>query len=138
MQFWQGTEEGAFGVFETWQEALHNPGSMQMTHVRRLMEDIHWQTGEPAQEYLVSNTGTQYEYNLALKTDCAICVYTYTGKPFSVDTSALGETDAWWFDPVSGGKSYLGKIPFQKNVCFTPPDRRCDQNDWILLISPAD
>ena len=134
MQFWQGVEKGAFGVFETWQEALHNPGSMQMTHARRLMEEIHWQTGEPAQEYLTENQGAQYDYNLALKTDSALCVYTYTGKPFSVDTSALGERDAWWFDPVSGGKSYLGKIPPEKSVRFTPPDRHCDQNDWVLLL----
>ena len=135
MQFWQGVEKGAFGVLETWREALHNPGSMQMTHARRLMEEIHWQTGELAQKYLVNNTGVQYEYNLALKTDRALCVYSYTGKPFFVDTSALGETDAWWFDPVSGGKSYLGKVTPQGNARFTPPDRRCDQNDWALILN---
>ena len=134
MQFWQGVEPGAFGVFETWQEALHNPGSMQMTHVRRLMEEIHWQSGQPAQELLPDNTGKQYEYNLALKTDRALIVYTYSGKPFSVNTCTLGETDAWWFDPVSGGKSYFGRIPAQEKAQFLPPDRRCDQNDWILLL----
>ncbi len=134
MQFWQGVEPGAFGVFETWQEALHNPGSMQMTHVRRLMEEIHWQSGQPAQELLPDNTGKQYEYNLALKTDRALIVYTYSGKPFSVNTCALGETVAWWIDPVSGGKSYFGRIPAQEKAQFLPPDRRCDQNDWILLL----
>ena len=135
MQFWRGTEKGAFGVFETWQEALHNPGSMQMTHVRRLMEEIHWQTGVPAQDLLIGNTGVRYDYNLALKTDCALCVYSYSGKPFSVDTRSLGETKGWWFDPVSGGRSYLGSVPAGASVPFAPPDRRCDQNDWVLLLT---
>lgn len=134
MQFWQGTEKGAFGVFETWREALHNPGSMQMTHARRLMEDLNWQTGEPAQEYLADNTGERYDYNLALKTDRALCVYSYTGKPFFMDTRALGETDAWWFCPVSGGKSYMGSVAPGAKVRFAPPDRRCGQNDWALIL----
>lgn len=134
MQFWRGVEPGAFGVFETWQEALHNPGSMQMTHVRRLMEEIRWQTGEPAQDRLPGNTGTQYEYNLALRTDCALVVYTYTGRPFRVDTRGLAASSAWWADPVSGGKSYIGPVPAGESVPFTPPDRRSDQNDWLLLL----
>ncbi len=135
MQFWQGTEPGAFGVFETWQEALHNPGSMQMSHVRRLMEEMDWQSGEPAQDCLVRNTGTQYDCNLALKTDKGLCVYSYTGKPFEVDTRRLGESDAWWFDPVSGGRSYMGCVPAAEAVRFAPPDRRCDQNDWVLILA---
>ena len=134
MQFWRGTEEGSFGVLETWQEALHNPGSMQMTHVRRLMEEINWQTGKPAQEYLPDNTGEKYDYNLALKTDRAFCVYSYSGKPFTADTRALGATEAWWFDPVSGGKSYIGKIAPTERARFTPPNRRNGQNDWALLL----
>ena len=135
MQFWQGTEPGAFGVFETWREALHNPGSMQMTHVRRLMEAVHWQTGKPAQEYLTDNAGEKYEYDLALLTENALCVYSYTGKPFAVNTLSLGWTDGWWFDPVSGGKSYFGRIPPAENVRFAPPDRRSGQNDWLLILS---
>ncbi len=134
MQFWNGTENGAFGVFETWQQALHNPGSMYMTHVRRLMEAIDWQSGQPAQHLLVDNTGEKYEYNLALETKRALCIYTYTGKPFTVDTSGIGDAAACWFDPVSGGKSYMGKVKARKDVRFVPPDRRSGQNDWILLL----
>ena len=134
MQFWQGREPGAFGVFETWREALHNPGSMQMTHVRRVMEEMDWQSGRPAQEALADNTGEKYEYNLALQTDRGLCVYTYTGKPFAVRTLSLGETEGWWVDPVSGGESYLGSAPAQDKALFTPPDRRRGQNDWLLLL----
>ena len=135
MQFWNGEGQGAFGVFETWREALHNPGSMQMTHARRLMEEIRWQTGKPAQEYLAGNTGEKYDYNLALLTEKALCVYSYTGRPFAVNTLSLGRTEAWWFDPVSGGKSYFGMIPPAEAARFAPPDRRNGQNDWVLILS---
>ncbi|MEG0767191.1 MAG: DUF4038 domain-containing protein, partial [Clostridia bacterium] len=81
MQFWKGKEKGAYGVLETWEQALHNPGSMQMTHLRALMETIHWYEGRPAQEFLFENEGKRYDYNLALLTPCALCVYTYTGTP---------------------------------------------------------
>lgn len=135
MQFWRGVEKGAYSVLETWQEALHNPGSMYMTHVRRLMESIRWQEGAPAQEYLVENSGEKYDYNLALRTPNALCVYTYSGKPFAVDTSLLpGSICGWWFDPVSGGRSCLGAVEAADRVLFTPPNRRLGQNDWVLIL----
>ena len=134
MQFFNGKGAGSFGVFETWMEALHNPGSMQMTHVRRLMEEIAWYTGKPAQERLVENTGEKYAYNLALETAVGLCVYSYSGQPFRVRTAGLGTARGWWMDPVSGGKSYIGPVPQADAVLFTPPDRHADQNDWILLL----
>ena len=135
MQFWRGVEPGSYGVHEVWQEALHNPGSMQMTHVRSLMESICWQDGVPAQEYLLENHGQRYDYNLALRTPKALCVYTYSGKPFTVNTAMLSSgIRGWWFDPESGGKSYIGKIPNTDRVSFTPPDRCAVHNDWVLLL----
>lgn len=135
MQFFCGQERGAYGVKQTWREAIHHPGSMQMTHLRRLMEDIRWQEGQPAQDCLTSNTGTQYAYNLALRTPVALCVYTYTGQPFGVDTSSLpAPLTGWWFDPVTGGKSCFGPVE-QGQVTCTPPDKCCGQNDWVLLLT---
>lgn len=136
MQFWRGTEEGAYGVQEVWQEGLHLPGSMHMTHLRALMESIDWQSGIPAQDHLVDNNGKQYEYNLALRTSKALCVYTYTGKPLSVNTTLLPQgACGWWFDPVSGGKSCFGPVTPTEKLTLTPPDRRCGQNDWVLLFT---
>ncbi|MBQ8654729.1 MAG: glycoside hydrolase family 140 protein [Clostridia bacterium] len=135
MQFWTGEGKPSFGPLEKWHEAIHNPGSMQMTHVRRLMEELKWYDGQPAQEYLADNTGEKYDYNLALKTSAGLAVYTYTGKPFKVNTAMLGENlRAWWFDPTSGGKSIIGPVASGEAVEFLPPDRRCGQNDWALVI----
>ncbi|MBQ8554751.1 MAG: glycoside hydrolase family 140 protein [Clostridia bacterium] len=137
MQFWRGVEEGSYGVRETWQDALHNPGSMQMTHVRSLMEAIAWQDGVPAQDCLVDNSGEKYDYNLALLTPRALCIYTHTGKPFAVNTTLLpAPLYGWWFDPVSGGRSCFGPVHCEARVLFTPPDRHSAPNDWVLLLTP--
>ena len=135
MQFFTGSEKGNYGVFETWKEALHNPGSMQMAHVRRLMEEIAWYSGNPAQERLPDSTGEKYACNLALETPQALCVYSFSGQPLRVRTAGFGPARGWWMDPVSGEKSYFGPVPEAETVLFTPPDRHSDQNDWILLLS---
>lgn len=136
MQFWRGVEKGAYGVKEVWQEALHHHGSMHMTHARALMESIDWQSGVPAQDHLVDNDGEKYDYNLALRTSRALCVYTYTGKPLSVNTALLPEgVTGWWFDPVSGGKSCFGPVERVEKLTLTPPDRLCGQNDWVLMFT---
>lgn len=136
MQFWRGVEKGAYGVRERWQEALHSAGSMQMTHVRALMEHIDWQSGVPAQDMLVDNTGERYDYQVALRTSRALCVYTHTGKPVAVDTARLpAALCGWWVDPVTGGKSCFGSVPCARRVQFTPPVKPEGQNDWILLLT---
>jgi len=83
----------------------------------------------------VDNNGTKYDYNLALQTPAALCVYTYSGKPFAVRTAHLpGRIQGWWFDPVSGGKSCMGPVESADHVVFTPPNRRMGQNDWVLIL----
>ena len=138
MQFYCGSEKGNFGVFETWREAIHDPGSMQMAHLKRLMEDMAFASGTPAQGRLVGNTGKCYEYNLALETDRGMLVYSYTGHPFAVCMDGLGKTRAYWFDPVSGVRSYFGAPQAQGTVTFVPPDRRQDQNDWVLVLEKTE
>lgn len=135
MQFYTGVGKGSYGVLETWDVAIHNPGSQQMSHVRRLMEELAWYAGVPAQEYLVDNNGERYDYNLALLTPKALCVYTYSGKPLTVNTAKLGgKVCGWWFDPVAGVKSCMGPVGIGEAVSFNPPDRRCGQNDWCLIL----
>ena len=139
MQFYREGDQGVFGVLMTWREALHNPGSQQMCHVRRLMEAIRWQEGAPAQAILPDNDGDRYAYNLALTTPLAACIYSYSGNPFTVDTGLLAyaELQGFWFDPVSGVLSATGPVEKRDSVRFTPPNRRETANDWALLLCDA-
>ncbi len=137
MQCFRGQEKGNFGVFETWQEAIHDPGSMQMKHVRSLMEKMDFASGVPAQERLTDDKGEKYEKDLALETDRALMVYTYTGHPFGVRLKGLSIRRASWFDPVSGVMSVFGPVRGEDEQRFCPPDRRSDGNDWVLVLEKA-
>lgn len=136
MQFWSGQGKASYGAIHTWQEALHNPGSMQMGHLKRLMALLPWHQGRPAQELIANNNGKQHKYLLAMATPSAACVYAYEGQTFCLDTTKLPFTEGhvYWFDPVIGGLSYAGI--FDNTHCgqFQPPLRRSGQEDWILLI----
>ena len=140
MQFWFGKEKAAYGALIPWQESLHNPGSMQMGHLRRVMEFLHWQEGHAFAELLMHNDGQRYDYNLAYAAQNAACVYTYTGAPFEVDTDALPfeKGKAYWFDPVIGGASLIGEAGREGIKRFIPPDRRLGQRDWLLVLTEGD
>lgn len=133
MQFHRPGDEGSYGVQETWQEALAAPGSGQMTHLRRLMEEIGWQQGEPAQHLLPEN-GERYAHNLALHTPRALCVYSHTGQPFTVDAAQLpaGMTGCW-IDPADGTRHSIGPVSREMHR-FTPPAKAEGHNDWVLLL----
>ncbi len=139
MQFWFGIEKAAFGALIPWQEALHNPGSLQMLHMRRIMEAIHWYEGSACQELLVNNDGKGYDYHLAFRTNTAVCVYTYSGLPFEIDTRKIPFPSgyAYWIDPVVGIASYTGSVERNGIKSFNPPNKRLGQQDWIFVISRA-
>jgi len=137
MQFWNGEGTPAFGALHPWQEALHNPGSMQMGHMRRLMESLPWYEGHSHMALLNGPPGQEHAYNPAFLTETAACVYTYTGVPFAINAGELpfDQGYAYWFDPVIGGASYIGDLTLTGIIPFTPPNRRIGQQDWVLVLT---
>lgn len=137
MQFYSGQGQPAYGALHPWQTALHNPGSMQMGHLRKLMEYLKWQEAKPLQDVLKDNTGSRYNYNLALGTQDLVLVYTHSGQTFAVDADKLSfkAPHAYWFDPVVGGMSFLGKMTDGTTMVFAPPQRRSEQSDWVLVLA---
>lgn len=134
MQFWRGEEEGSFGVRQTWDVALHAPGSFQLRHLRRLMEAVDWQAGRNAQALLADDTGADDARNLALLTPRALVVYSYSGAPFGVKLSDLPfEPAAFWYSPRFGA---LSPLLLPKDGQFTPPaDTPTRLEDWALVLA---
>lgn len=132
MQFWSGNGKPAYSALHSWLTALHNPGSMQMGHLRKLMELLPWHEAKPCQEVLLGNNGTKYDYNLAIGTFEKVMVYTHSGKPFAINPIHLPfETlYLYWFDPVAGNYSYLGSRGIEDSLLFDPPKRLSEQSDW--------
>jgi hypothetical protein len=133
MQFWDGLGTADFGVRQHWDVALHAPGSLQMIHLRRLMEAIRWQEGQNAQALLQDDTGTEDARNLCFLTPAALAVYTYTSMPFGVLLDRLPFSPAaFWYSPKLGGLSAFTPEPDGR---FIPPaDREEAREDWVLLL----
>jgi len=139
MQFHTGGI-GAYGVKQTWQEALHNPGSGQMRHAKRLMQSIAWDTGRPCPEIFPEPQKERHGYHPALLTDRALAVYEYEGQSFSLNLTLIPfpRLAAFWMDPISGALSALGSIEKSSSFQFTPPDRKDRVNDWVLILMDED
>ena len=137
MQFWSGTGDAAYGPLISWLEALHNHGSMQMMHMRRVMEAIHWYEGSAFQELLINNDGRDYAYNLAFRTQNAVCVYSYSGSPFEVNNESIPFPNGqiYWIDPVIGVASYAGIASCKGIMKCIPPNKRLGQQDWLLVVT---
>ncbi|MBQ6347268.1 MAG: DUF4038 domain-containing protein [Clostridia bacterium] len=133
MQFWDGVGTPDFGVRQHWDVALHAPGSLQMRHLRRLMEAIDWQEGRNEQALLVDDSGVEDARNLCFLTPVALAVYTYTSRPFGVRLDDLPFSPAaFWYSPKLGGVSAF-TLPADGR--FEPPaDREAAREDWVLLL----
>ena len=133
MQFYNGQGTPAFGARQTWDVALHAPGSLQMRHLKRLMEAIRWQEGRNAQECLADDTGVEDHRNLCLLTPVALCVYTYLSEPFALRLDKLPFTPrAFWYSPKLGG---LSAFRLDGSGHVNPPaDREDAREDWALLL----
>ncbi len=133
MQFWDGHGAPDFGVRQHWDVALHAPGSLQMIHLRRLMEAVSWQEGRNDQALLEDDSGMEDARNLCFLTPVALAVYTYTARPFGIHLDALPfRPAAFWYSPKLGGVSAFA-VPVGGR--FDPPaDREEAREDWVLLL----
>ena len=134
MQFWDGKGTRSFGARQTWDVALHAPGSFQMCRMRRLMEAVDWQSGRSAQELLVDDSGIDDARNLCFLAPDAAVIYTYTSAPFGVRLDALPfAARAYWYSPKLGGVSPF-LLPADGRF-FPPADREDAREDWVLLLA---
>lgn len=135
MQFFIGHEEGAFGVKQTWQKALHNPGSGQMQHLKKLCLAAGLETGA-FRDDLTKNDGVQHAWHPAFLTEKALIVYEYEGQPLIVHADKLpfASLIGFWMDPVSGAIGTFGRVE-KKIKTLTPPVREGETNDWTLIIA---
>lgn len=139
MQFNANGFKGAnYGVTQDWTQAVHAPGAQQMQFVKELLLSYDYNSRVPAQEILVDNKGTRYNYLLATKGKGYAMVYTYSGKSFKVDLSRLGfkPAKAKWFYPANGKYAVAKLARFVGVVTFSPPGTvvGAEGTDRVLLL----
>lgn len=137
MQFYRGGDDpAAYNCSIVWKDAIHSPGNDNISKMVELMNSVAWETGEAAQQLLACLEGEQYERISAFAGKDFAIFYTYTGRDISVEGGALPckEMKAYWVDPVSGTKSYIGMFDTAKELEFHIPKGTFTHTDWILLL----
>jgi hypothetical protein len=137
MQFHTGGDRDAnYGVNKNWKQTIYSPGATQMKYLKELMLSKSYFDREPAQEIIADNTGTKYDYLLATRGKNYAMIYTYSGKPFSVDFSKVKfkVSKAVWFNPVDGTSIPIADFSNKGVVLFEPPVKAKGWRDWVLII----
>ncbi len=138
MQFHKSRETvGAYGCTIPWYDAIHSPGSDNMAVMCRLMNSIPFETGRAAQELLADEPREKHERISVFAGDGFVLCYDYTGRDIYLKSSLLAADlkNAWWVDPTTGIRSYIGAITRDKDLHFEKPYGAHSHQDWLLLLT---
>lgn len=157
MQFYRDlAREGAFGAKYLWTDAIHHPGGSQMVHLKNLCEEVGFERGRSAQEYLLgvqgkkereasaapmdfeaarSGLGEKYDYISVFAGEDFLLAYTVNGQTIGLSLAAYAgkKLAAYWMDPVTGMRTYIGSMAGGGEAVFTPPERE-DGEDAVLVL----
>ena len=139
MQFYKPGFKGSYGPLNTWGEALNDPGSGQMRHLKELMLEYGFDSGEEASRYVAAN-GERHFHKVALLTSKGFIAYSPEGESIRVNVAALPfkAPVCTLLDPVSGAKGYVGRLEKTADTLIPFPDRRDGTQDWAVMIGEAD
>jgi hypothetical protein len=135
MQFYKPQFKGSYGPLNTWDEALHDPGSGQMRHLKALMLEYGFTEGKEASDYIVGN-GEKHFYKAALLMPKGFVAYSPEGEDIRVNTAALPfeRPVCSLLDPVSGAKSCVGRLEKTEDARIVFPDRHDGTQDWGVIV----
>ncbi len=131
----------------TWQEAISQPGAMQMMYGRLLMESRPFLTRVPDPTIIVTSkvpTAMPGEgrYRFVATRDEAgtyAMVYAPVGREFSVRMDVIkgNKVTAWWYNPRNGETTRIATYNNdRKERSFSPPDKG-EMTDWVLVLDDA-
>lgn len=137
MQFYTvGDKGGNFGANKNWKETIYAPGAAQMQYLKKLMLSKNYFDRTPAQEIIVNNTGSKYDYIVATKGKDYALIYTCNGKNFKADLNRLKfkVTKLSWYNPSDGTIVNSWANRKKEIVDFDPPGEQKNGNDWVLIL----
>lgn len=140
MQFADSEDrQGAYGVRESWLDALHHPGAAQMRHLKQLMESVDFVDGAPEDGMLLYGQKERYHrVSVFAGKDFVFC-YTYMGDEFLLNLERYMDKamDAYWMNPQDGTYSYIATLKGEKKWLASPVARKDRANDWVLVLREA-
>lgn len=137
MQFYAESEgKGAYGVRESWQDAMHHPGAAQMQYLKKLMESVDFVNGKPDDTMLLFGQKERYHRIAVFAGEDYVLCYDYSGDQFLLDLGRYMERpmDAYWMNPQDGTYSYIATLQGERKWLASPVVRKDKANDWVLVL----
>ncbi len=131
----KGEKTGSYGARESWQEAIKSPGAGQMSYLKNLMLQYHFETMVPDQSVL-SDPGARYDHLSALRGKNCLLVHTWNGRKIVLNKEQLpgNQFSVVWFSPRNGMSMNMGSVKKGDKFEFTPPGEQANGNDWVLIL----
>lgn len=125
-----------YGAHGYWYEAISHPGAGQMTHLKKLLLARSYFDRVPDQSLVAGNQGERYDYIAATRGSGYAYLYDYTGRPFGVNMGKISgaAVQASWYNPRTGNTTRIGQFTNRGIQQFTPPGRKQEGNDWVLVL----
>jgi hypothetical protein len=145
-QMWSANKGPINNPLMPWNEAILQPGALQMQHAKNLMLSRPFLTRVPDDSVIVTDRVPTSvpgagRYHFAATRDESgtyAMVYIPVGRKFKVhmDKIAGPKVKAWWFNPRDGKAKAIGEFDNKGEREFTPPDLG-EQLDWVLVLDDA-
>jgi hypothetical protein len=151
---WQINREDGPGVIwadRTWEEAMEQPGSGQMGHLRDLMESRPFLTRIPAQDLVLTENPSHASDHIQVTRDGTpgqrdatyIMVYMPYFISARISTGVIGakRLKIWWFDPSTGFAFPEGEAENTGELEFSNWKKLFREGqggpDWVVVIDDA-
>ena len=137
MQFYRpGDKAAAYGAKKYWYEAIHDPGALQMQHLKNLIRAEPFFERIPDQSLISGENGEKYDRLIATRGNDYAMIYTCTGRniPVSMGIISGKKVRASWFSPIDGSVTQIGEFDNTGIQEFDPPGNPAVGNDWVLLL----
>jgi hypothetical protein len=123
----------SYGARMPWFQAINDPGSGQMIHLKKLMLSRRYFDRIPDSS-LIADQGKRYDYVVATRGSDYAFIYTYTGRKFTIRPFAK-QLKAAWYNPRTGETTPIGIV---QSTTFDPPGETRPGNDWVLILDKSE
>ena len=140
-QMWKPGREPVLGARIPWYLAIHQPGSMQMSYVRKLFESRPFLKMIPDNQILTDYFGQDYDNIKAArgKDSSFFLVYLPQGNTVKLQMKKLkaDSVSGFWYNPREGVSKKINTFENPiKDMGFIPPTSG-PRTDWILVLDDA-
>lgn len=128
--------DGAYGVRETWQEALNDEGGAELQYLKNLMESVDFTKGKHREDLLLTPQKERYHRVSIFAGDDYLFAYNYEGDEYTVSLNEFKDRliDCYWMNPINGSLSYFKSVLNEEELTVRPTKRYEMSNDWVLVL----